>query len=553
LTSVSVRGSRSKATAYEGAVPEPSIDMSVTAEDISSLPTRDVSSLTTATSGISVDDGAPSSAMSREEAFSRGMDVGDVAAVDGITATEDRPVAGQLTAGEVNDFGKWDLWKDVSLEDLYMHRETWGIFPDHRYGVQLRYANGSAVIDAEVLLRTTAGGDIPRMSTSLHHSSETDMRGRVLWRARTDNQGRAELWRSIFDQQDVAQQERLQIVAVYGGQEYISETAHSIQEGYNSLTIESPCQKPTGVDVAFVIDATGSMGDELNYLASELLDVMEKATEALADDDLHLGAVVYRDHGDEYLTRHSDLTGELSTSVDFIKAQSAGGGGDTPEAVEEGLAVALESLNWRENTAARLLFLVLDAPPHTGSENLARLRQMTAAAARRGIRIIPVVCSGMQPDGEYLLRSMALATNGTYTFLTDHSGIGNPHLEPSTDSYDVEKLNELLLRLIVQFGRSQDCNPKVEPALVVDPSVESDPAWTVYPNPTVGPTSLRFETPIGTLTVMDELGKALRQFDVNTEQFDINLGDLASGIYLLRYENGEGEVETQRLILQYAR
>ncbi|MEM6394973.1 MAG: T9SS type A sorting domain-containing protein [Bacteroidota bacterium] len=484
-----------------------------------------------AVDGISTE--SPSPTMTREDAFMRGMSDGEATIVDDFRGAVELPKAGQLTAGEANDLGKWELWKDVSLEDLYTHRETWGIYPDHRYGAQIRFANGSPAIDVEVFLQTSAG--------------------RSLWRTRTDRLGRAELWRSIFDQQDIAQQERLRLVAIHNGKEYRFETAHAISEGYNSLVIDAPCDKPMGVDVAFVIDATGSMGDELSYLSSELLDVMKRATDSLSGDDLRLGAVVYRDRGDDYLTRHSDLTDDLATSVDFIKAQSAGGGGDTPEAVEEGLATALESFSWREDAVARLLFLVLDAPPHVEVENLARLRQMTSAAARRGIRIIPVVCSGMQPDGEYLMRSMALATNGTYTFLTDHSGIGNPHLEPSTDSYEVEKLNELLLRLIIQFGKSDECGRDIVLDTSVDPTDDSELNWTVYPNPTFGPISINFDSPTGTLTVVDELGKALRQYAVNADKLEFNLSDLAAGLYLLRYENEEGEVETQRLVLQYAR
>ena len=42
------------------------------------------------------------------------------------------------------------------------------------------------------------------------------------------------------------------------------------------------------------------------------------------------------------------------------------------------------------------------------------------------------------------MRAFAIATGGTYTFLTDHSGIGDSHLEPTIGSYEVEFLNELL-------------------------------------------------------------------------------------------------------------
>ena len=46
-----------------------------------------------------------------------------------------------------------------------------------------------------------------------------------------------------------------------------------------------------------------------------------------------------------------------------------------------------------------------------------------------------------------------MASGGTYVFLTDHSGVGNPHLEPTIGPYDVEKLNSLLVRLIDNYVR----------------------------------------------------------------------------------------------------
>ena len=55
------------------------------------------------------------------------------------------------------------------------------------------------------------------------------------------------------------------------------------------------------------------------------------------------------------------------------------------------------------------------------------------------------------------MRSMALATNGTSFFLTDDSGIGNPHLKPTTDSLKVEHLNDMLVRTIVEFSYMPDC------------------------------------------------------------------------------------------------
>ncbi|WP_313003728.1 TonB-dependent receptor plug domain-containing protein [Chryseobacterium gleum] len=47
------------------------------------------------------------------------------------------PKAGQLTAGEVNDFSKWDYWKDIAVPILDQYKNTWKFFPDKRVSVQL--------------------------------------------------------------------------------------------------------------------------------------------------------------------------------------------------------------------------------------------------------------------------------------------------------------------------------------------------------------------------------------------------------------------------------
>ena len=514
---LSIRGSRSDATAYY-------VDGVSVTETPADLPTRSVDGLVATTAGVSSDD-----------ASAGGSSDGEVAFADYEEEARELPAAGQLTAGEVNDFGKWDLWKDVSLEDLYAYRDNWGYYPEHRYGVQLRFPSGSPVVNAHLELRTSAG--------------------RTLWSTRTDNMGRGELWRSIFDREDLMAQEHLVIIAQYDGMEYRLETAHSIQEGYNNLTIYRECYQPRAVDVAFVVDATGSMGDEIQYLSSELLDVMHRSIDSLRDQEVRLGSVFYRDESDAYLTRHSALSAELETTVNFVKAQSAGGGGDTPEAVDAGLEVALNQLGWNEDAAARLLFLVLDAPPHGESDHTQRMKELGEKAAEMGIRIIPVVCSGMDQSGEYLMRSLALATNGTYTFLTDHSGIGGSHLEPSTDSYEVEKLNDLLVRLIIQFGHTEQCSFPIAttPSDTEIPTLSEEVNWTVFPNPTVGPTTVRLRESGGQLTILDPLGKALRQYELNSEIMDISLSGLASGTYLLRYRNEEGEVQTEQVILEYTR
>ena len=441
------------------------------------------------------------------------------------------PTPGQLTAGQINDYEDWDLWQDISTEDLAEFRNTWQVYPDHRYVAQLTFSDGTPVVDAVVELSTRSG--------------------EVVWQAHTDNQGRAELWRG-FDDDQAYQQDRLKLTATYQRKTYDLPTAHPIDEGQNFLTINDYCYQPTAVDIAFVVDATGSMGDEMRYLGREMIDVMSRAGDSLADADLRIGAVVYRDKEDEFLTRREAFDSNPIPARNLLNLTKATGGGDIPEAVDAGLWVGLDELKWQPWATARLLFLVLDAPPHQDSASVAHLQMLTTRAAAKGVRLIPVVCSGMDKSGEYLLRSMALATNGTYVFLTDHSGIGDKHLEPTTDVYEVEKLNDLLVRLIQQYGRGATCgaqSPLVNSKLAPTEDAED---WTVFPNPTSGPVTLTLPKGRGEVSLLSAEAKLLGRYAVNRRRQGLDLSGLPAGAYYLRYAVGK-RVSTRKVVIGIAR
>ena len=49
---------------------------------------------------------------------------------------------------------------------------------------------------------------------------------------------------------------------------------------------------------------------------------------------------------------------------------------------------------------------------------------------------------------EFLFRAMATVTGAPYTYLTDESGVGNPHMEADTDRVAIEYWNDQLTRLV---------------------------------------------------------------------------------------------------------
>lgn len=478
---------------------------------------------------------------------------------------EIQPQAGSLTAGEINDFSRWKLWNDLNEGELEQYRMEWNTAAGRRYGLQLTNQDGLPLADFWVLL--------------IHKSGDT------LWQSKTDNTGKAELWSGLNEVQGSTILEKdLQLLVIGRASRHKINRPKEITQGMNALSIDIKCNQSTQVDIAFVVDATGSMGDEIEFLKTELNDVIFQAKQGNPEMNMRFASVFYRDHGDEYLTRQQDFTEVLSEAQAFISMQNAAGGGDYPEAVEEAMDVAVNSLTWSPSARARMLFLVLDAPPHNNPHIQKRLQSMARNASAKGIRIVPVVASGINKSAEYLLRNIALASNGTYVFLTDHSGIGAPHMKPSTDTFSVESLNALLVRLVKQYTYQPDCSQQLKDELINSaandsllsmdlPATNNDTAlmasndslrpipskgiqmqWKYYPNPCRGMLTVEADGVQSeqTLYITDFSGKLIRTIEFRPEisRVQIDLRAYASGIYLLRYPSGDHWISKKFVLIR---
>src|SRR5690606_11858339 len=154
---------------------------------------------------------------------------------------------------------------------------------------------------------------------------------------------------------------------------------------------------------------------------------------------------VYRDNGDQYVTRTFDFTGDLDDFQRDLSKQSAGGGGDYPEAMDAAMADAAK-LSWRKGDTARVTFLVADAPPH--SNKVDDTLDAVDALRAKGVAVYPVASSGVAGEAEFVMRTAAMLTGAQYLFLTDDSGVGNPHAEPHIPCYTVEQLAPLMVRAV---------------------------------------------------------------------------------------------------------
>jgi Mg-chelatase subunit ChlD len=204
------------------------------------------------------------------------------------------------------------------------------------------------------------------------------------------------------------------------------------------------------LDVLFLIDTTGSMGDEIDRLKDSVRSVSERISALPANSDVRLGMTVYRDRGDLFVTRTFDFT----SSVDIFKAAlaevQAGGGGDNPEDLCAGLHQAVSDPSWRGDDTVKLVFLIADAPPHLDYQDGPDYAADVRAAARRGIKIMPIASSGLDDQGEYVFRQLAQITMGRFTFLTYGADGASPgdHTDHHVSDYAVLALDDLVVRLV---------------------------------------------------------------------------------------------------------
>jgi Mg-chelatase subunit ChlD len=338
--------------------------------------------------------------------------------------------AGLLTAGEWNDNEHESFWNDLmnGQSDWQRFKDYWKMYPTKGISLTINDLQGNRIQDVKLVVESENGN--------------------ILFEGRTDNFGKAFLFPNFAQERAHS---HFRIKAIYQDQT-MDLGKFSLQDTEIHKEINVVKKLYNNADIMLVVDATGSMGDEIAYLQAELGDVVTKVKQQHSNNlNIRLGSVFYRDKTDNYVTRPLPFTTDLNTMMSFLKQQSAGGGGDFPEAVDAALESALQQ-QWSENAVARILFLVLDAPPHQDEQGVVeKMQKYTQLAAKKGIKIIPIVASGIDKPTEFLMRFMAKATNGTYIFITDDSGIGNSHLKPTVGNYKVEPLNELMIRVLDKY------------------------------------------------------------------------------------------------------
>lgn len=345
--------------------------------------------------------------------------------------------SGILTAGSHDDNLHPEVFRKF-LDKLGQNRslgELPGRFQGHRMVITVRGGDGKPVGDARV---TVAAG---RGNASVDLTTRSD--GRAVFLASWDRV-------DVDDDFTVT-------VSPPGGAAPVKQSVPRRSPECEVRLPGAQGRMPKNLDLALVIDATGSMGDEMDYLKAEIKGITEAIHERFPEVNQRFALIVYRDKGDSYVTRSFPFTSSLDEFRKDLAAQSAGGGGDIPEAMDQALEDAGQ-LQWRDAETARVLFLVADAPPH--AENVGRAMTAADRLRKRGVALYPIAASGYDEATEFVMRTSALLSGGQFLFLTDDSGVGNAHAEPHITDYHVQRLDQMMIRMIAGELAGQRIDPK---------------------------------------------------------------------------------------------
>lgn len=391
--------------------------------------------------------------------------------------------SGTLTAGSIDDHEKYDEFRE-----LVASAQQTGLLPTKRHfdgrrvPIVIRNSAGRPLADAVVrVLAASQSGNNQQLKYQPQSQSGAE-NSRALLELKTGSDGRAQFLPSLDGAN--GQTEFSLEVALPDQKQSRTQSVSMNQVPWVVTIDDAESRLPQQLDLALLVDTTGSMGDELEYLKVEIDSIAARVKTLFPNVDQRLALILYRDKGDEYVTRTFDFTNSLTDFRRNLSRQSAGGGGDYPEAMQVGLEQATK-LSWRDQKTARVMFLVGDAPPHEHDVDLALNAVQTLR--RQDVAIYPIAGSGAQKQAEAILRMSSFLTQGQYLFLTDHSGVGHKHAAPTTASYNVERLDQLMVRMIASElagktllatdiiaienpGTSQDARPQPQEPAQQEPS-----------------------------------------------------------------------------------
>jgi hypothetical protein len=207
------------------------------------------------------------------------------------------------------------------------------------------------------------------------------------------------------------------------------------------------------IEVAFVLDTTGSMSGLIDGAKRKIWQVANQLASGKPTPEIRMALVGYRDRGDAYVTRVRDLTADLDAIYAELQAFQADGGGDGPESVNQALHEARTKLSWsRDPNVYRAIFLVGDAPPHMDYAQDVAYAQSVRAARKAGIVVNTIQC-GSEQDTTPVWQEIAELGAGRYVAIRQDGGM---LAVTAPQDAELARLNRALADTVITWGNASE-------------------------------------------------------------------------------------------------
>ena len=210
-----------------------------------------------------------------------------------------------LRAGSVDDNAEWDDYLLYRLRYAEWNILVHEIDVTERHIIQITNRQGQPVLGAKVTISDDAGQELGSMYT---HAD-----GKVLFFPLASGSPDAQLYQihiekgSATANYSLNRNERDHVVVL---------NAHS-------------ANNPVRLDVHFLIDATGSMSDEIGQLKTNMITISERIHALPSRPDVRFGMTIYRDRGDLFVSRTFEFTPDIENFTEELRNIAAEGGGET--------------------------------------------------------------------------------------------------------------------------------------------------------------------------------------------------------------------------------
>ena len=169
-----------------------------------------------------------------------------------------------------------------------------------------------------------------------------------------------------------------------GGSFYQADSADDMVDTLISVT---EADKDTQQDIVYLIDATGSMSDDITAVRRRLSEVIA----ALDPSEDRVSMAWYRDKhvDDPWFDRNNGglMASDSSQISNYLDDIHATGGGDFPESLFDASYRVLDNVNWEAET--RLLVVVTDAGATDKDTHTAE--DVVALAEEKGVSVVPIL------------------------------------------------------------------------------------------------------------------------------------------------------------------